>query len=69
MAASVSSEHHTHLARLATLAAERRVTPSIDSCYPLDRAADAMRRLDAGLARGKLVVIPTTDTTDPEVAS
>ncbi len=33
-----------------------RVTPVIDTTYPLSRAPDAMRYLEAGHARGKVVV-------------
>jgi NADPH:quinone reductase-like Zn-dependent oxidoreductase len=32
------------------------VTPAVDCTFPLDRAADAMRRLVSGQARGKLVL-------------
>jgi len=33
-----------------------RITPVIDTTYPLSKAADAMRYLEAGHARGKVVV-------------
>jgi len=33
-----------------------RVTPVIDKTYPLTEAADAMRYLEAGHVRGKVVV-------------
>lgn len=52
----VSREHHRDLERLASLVAEGRLTPNIDSAHRLDEAAAAMRRLDAGLARGKIVI-------------
>ena len=32
------------------------VTPSIDRTYPLDDAADAVRHLVAGNARGKVAI-------------
>jgi len=32
------------------------VTPSLDRTYPLEQAADAMRRLDAGEVRGKVAI-------------
>ena len=32
------------------------MTPSIDRVYPLQEAADAMRRLEAGEARGKVAI-------------
>lgn len=57
LATFVSREHHRDLERLASLADGGRLTPSIDRTYHLDDAADAMRRLDAGLTRGKLVVL------------
>jgi NADPH:quinone reductase-like Zn-dependent oxidoreductase len=33
-----------------------RVTPVIDKSYPLEEAAEAMRYLEAGRVRGKVVV-------------
>ena len=33
-----------------------QVTPCVDSAFPLDEAADAMRRLEAGLVRGKVAI-------------
>jgi NADPH:quinone reductase-like Zn-dependent oxidoreductase len=44
------------LERLTDLVEAGTVTPSIDRTYPLDRAADAMRHLEAGTVRGKVVV-------------
>ena len=44
------------LDRLATWLSDGTVRPCLDSAYPLDRAADAMRRLDAGQVRGKLAI-------------
>ena len=32
------------------------VTPSVDRTYPLHEAADAMRHLEAGHARGKVAI-------------
>jgi NADPH:quinone reductase-like Zn-dependent oxidoreductase len=32
------------------------VTPVIDRCYPFMEAAEAMRHLESGHARGKIVV-------------
>lgn len=43
-------------ARLADMAVHGEVTPVIDKVYPLDKAADAFRRIGAGKAKGKLVV-------------
>jgi NADPH:quinone reductase-like Zn-dependent oxidoreductase len=33
------------------------ISPVIDSCYPLNEAREAMRHLESGHARGKIVVI------------
>ena len=49
-------EHHTVLERLTHLIEAGQVVPAIDRTYPLDDVPDAMRHLEAGLARGKLVV-------------
>jgi NADPH:quinone reductase-like Zn-dependent oxidoreductase len=32
------------------------VTPVVDRCYPLDKAAEALRYLEGGHAHGKVVV-------------
>jgi NADPH:quinone reductase-like Zn-dependent oxidoreductase len=52
----VSKEHHADLERLTELIEAGAVTPSIDRTYPLEQAADAMRHLDAGRARGKIAI-------------
>ena len=44
------------LQTLADLIESGRVTPVIDRCYPFSEAADAMRYLESGRARGKVVV-------------
>jgi NADPH:quinone reductase-like Zn-dependent oxidoreductase len=44
------------LATLATLMQGRRVTPVIDRTYELSEAAEALRYLEKGHARGKVVV-------------
>jgi NADPH:quinone reductase-like Zn-dependent oxidoreductase len=44
------------LERLTGFVEEGRVTPSIDRTYPLAEAPDAMRRLEAGQVRGKVVI-------------
>lgn len=41
---------------MATLLETGKVTPVIDRTYPLEQAADAMRYLEAGRAKGKIVV-------------
>ncbi len=52
----VSKEHHSDLGPLTDLIDAGRLTPSIDSTYPLDQAADAMRQLEAGTVRGKISI-------------
>lgn len=52
----VPKEHHADLEALTDLIEAGAVTPSIDRAYPLDQAADAMRHLDAGRARGKIAI-------------
>jgi NADPH:quinone reductase-like Zn-dependent oxidoreductase len=42
--------------RLTDLVEAGAVTPSIDRSFPLDRAAEAMRYLEAGTVRGKVVI-------------
>jgi NADPH:quinone reductase-like Zn-dependent oxidoreductase len=44
------------LATLADLMQSGKMTPVIDRSYPLSQAADALRYLEAGHARGKVVV-------------
>lgn len=41
---------------LATLATRSQVRPLIDSVYPVERVADAHRKLEAGGMRGKIVL-------------
>jgi len=52
----VSKQRHTDLERLAELTEAGDVTPVIGKTYPLRQAPDAMRDLQAGHARGKLVI-------------
>lgn len=51
-----SKERASDQERLTTLIEAGKVTPSIDSTYPLDGVPKAMRRLEAGDVRGKLVI-------------
>lgn len=39
------------------------VTPNIDSVYTLEQTIDVHRRMAAGAATGKLVVLPHPETT------
>lgn len=52
----VSKEDHADLEVLRPLLESGQVTPALERTYPLARAADAMRHLDAGHARGKLAI-------------
>jgi NADPH:quinone reductase-like Zn-dependent oxidoreductase len=44
------------LAEMSELIAEGRLRPHVEEAFPLERAADAMERLEAGHVRGKLVL-------------
>jgi len=49
-------EHHADLERLVDLIEAGKLKPIIEKTYPLHEAPDAMRHLQAGYARGKLVI-------------
>jgi alcohol dehydrogenase len=51
--------HHSgeDLATLAQLMADGKVVPVIDRTYPLARIREAMHYLEAGRARGKVIVL------------
>lgn len=57
-------EHYTVLERLTELIENGQLVPAIEQTYPLNEMPNAMRHLEAGRARGKLVisVSPTTTT-------
>jgi NADPH:quinone reductase-like Zn-dependent oxidoreductase len=52
----VSKERQQHLMTLKELIEAGKVTPVIDRTYPLSEAADAVRYLEEGHARGKVVL-------------
>ena len=52
----ISSENREDLLVLTELIESGRLTPAIDRTYPLDEAPAAIRHLEAGRARGKVVV-------------
>jgi NADPH:quinone reductase-like Zn-dependent oxidoreductase len=52
----VPQERASDLERLADLIEAGTLTPSIDASYPLERAPEAMRHLEAGSVRGKAVI-------------
>ena len=49
-------ERSSDLGRLAAVIEAGNVTPSIDRSYPLSEAPDAIRYMNAGHARGKVVI-------------
>jgi len=57
-------EHYTVLDRLANMIQDGQLVPAIERTYPLDEMPDAMRHLQEGRARGKLVI-----TVGPEGSS
>jgi NADPH:quinone reductase-like Zn-dependent oxidoreductase len=52
----IPKENHADIERLAALIEAGEITPSIDKTYPLHDAPAAMRHLEAGRVRGKIVV-------------
>jgi D-arabinose 1-dehydrogenase-like Zn-dependent alcohol dehydrogenase len=52
----MSREHFSDLERLHALAEAGKITPVIDRQCPLASVADAIRDLEAGKVRGKVVV-------------
>ena len=52
----MNKEHFADLERLAQLFEAGKVVPSVDRVYPLHRAPEAMRELEAGRVRGKLAI-------------
>lgn len=52
----VAAEDAEHLERLADLVETGHVAPVIDRSYPLAEAVAAMRHLETGRARGKIVI-------------
>jgi NADPH:quinone reductase-like Zn-dependent oxidoreductase len=58
----VSKQRSADLERLAGLVEAGKLTPVIDKTYPLGQVPGAMRHLEAGQARGKIVItVPGTD--------
>lgn len=53
-----STSRRADLLTLAELLTAGLVTPVIDRRYPLEQAAEALRHVDTGHARGKVMVIP-----------
>ncbi len=59
----ISDHSSEDLATLASLMQEGKVMPVIDRTYPFAETAEAMRYLEAGRARGKVVVVMEPDST------
>ena len=49
-------ENHTDVAQFGELVASGAITPSVETTYPLAEAAQALRHLEEGRVRGKLVL-------------
>ncbi len=58
LAMFVATEHHVALERLTALIEAGLVVPAVGCAYPLAETSVAMRELEAGSARGKLVIVP-----------
>jgi len=54
----LSTPSHADLVVLAELVEAGRLTPVIDKTYPLHETAAALRHIESGHARGKVVVSP-----------
>jgi NADPH:quinone reductase-like Zn-dependent oxidoreductase len=52
----IPRQRSADLDRLSSLIEAGTLTPSIGATYPLDQAAEAMRYLEAGKARGKIAI-------------
>jgi NADPH:quinone reductase-like Zn-dependent oxidoreductase len=52
----VSKENHEDLLTLTELIEAGKVTPAVERTYPLSEAAKAIRHMEEGHARGKLVI-------------
>lgn len=56
MVAGMSKRNQKDLAFLKELVEAGKVVPVIDRCYPLSEAAEALRYLGEGHARGKVII-------------
>lgn len=68
LAMFISKEHHSLIERLAEHLATGEVVPAIEARHALGEAPKAIARLDAGLARGKSVIL-VGDTTGGEAGA
>lgn len=56
LAMVMAKETGVDIEHLTTMIEAGQVTPAVDSVFALEDAADAMRRLEAGLVRGKVAI-------------
>lgn len=56
MGAAMAKRSQKDLVMIKGLVEEGKVVPAIDRCYPLSEAAEALRYLGAGHAKGKVVI-------------
>ena len=56
----VPRERGTDLEQVALLIEAGKVVPALERSYPLEQAAEAMRRLEAGEVRGKVAIAVTS---------
>jgi NADPH:quinone reductase-like Zn-dependent oxidoreductase len=52
----MAKEHYADLEKLGAILERGGITPTVDRTYPLDEAPDALRHLQSGQARGKIVI-------------
>jgi NADPH:quinone reductase-like Zn-dependent oxidoreductase len=52
----INSESYEHLRAVADLIEAGQLTPAIERTYPLSEVPDAMRHVEAGRVRGKIVI-------------
>jgi NADPH:quinone reductase-like Zn-dependent oxidoreductase len=60
----LSTEHYSHMERLAGYLGTGEVTPAVSRTYGLDDVAAALSDLEAGRARGKTVIVVREDAAD-----
>lgn len=53
----ISSEHHSHMERLARFIEDGDVTPAVGRRYGLEETPEAIADLEAGRSRGKSVIV------------
>ena len=60
----MAKERASDLDQLTDFIEDGRVIPAVADSYPLAHAKDAMRLLEAGKVRGKVVILTETAETD-----